>query len=141
MPTAPPDLPVPPAQPQPSKQAQAPKVRWKGDLVLYSGGWPAGLWLDDVPPSKAAVGDLNLVCDCHPGEIDGRSVVVWEEAHPPSFQDCSVKKGLMASRSLAVRPGYMACLQTGSGRLGYLTVTAVRGPADFELAVTVWDAG
>lgn len=55
--------------------------------------------------------------------------------------DCSAAKGRLARRALAVQAGDMACLRTWNGRLGYVTVTDVSGPAEFEVEVTVWDAG
>ncbi|MFI5764677.1 MULTISPECIES: hypothetical protein [unclassified Streptomyces] len=116
-------------------------MRWTGDLLLYSNGGPVGWWLDSVPPSNAVLGDLGLECDCHPGEIEGHAILAWEGVKPPGYQDCAAKQGLLAWRSLAVQPGDMACLRTQNGRLGYLTVTAVPGPAEFEVAVTVWNGG
>ncbi|MFJ7271260.1 hypothetical protein ACIQV3_32235 [Streptomyces sp. NPDC099050] len=116
-------------------------MRWQGTLLLYSNGGPVGWWLDGVPPSGAVLGDLGLECDCHPGEVEGRAIAAWDGATPPGYRDCSAMKGLLAWRSLAVQPGDMACLKTHSGRLGYFTVTDVAGPAEFEVAVTVWDTG
>ncbi|MFF1409742.1 hypothetical protein ACFVX6_08090 [Streptomyces sp. NPDC058289] len=123
------------------KPAPTPKVRWQGTLLLYSNGGPVGWWLDHVPPSGAAVGDLGLECDCHPGEVSGNAIAAWDGATPPGYRDCSAAKGRLARRSLAVQTGDMACLRTWNGRLGYFTVTNVSGPAEFDVTVTVWDAG
>ncbi|MFF3212515.1 hypothetical protein ACFYYB_17825 [Streptomyces sp. NPDC002886] len=140
VPSAPSSSSVPPAKPKP-KPAPTPKVRWQGPLLLYSNGAPGGWWLDRVPPSGAGVGDLGLSCDCHAGEVEGHALVAWEGAKPPGYRDCSAVKGLLAGRSLVARTGGMACLMTLEGRLGYFTVTKVSGPSEFEVAVTVWDAG
>ncbi|MEU6934372.1 hypothetical protein AB0A05_35140 [Streptomyces sp. NPDC046374] len=109
--------------------------------MLYSNGGPVGWWLDSVPPSNAMIGDLGLECDCHPGEVVGNALVAWDGATPPGYEDCSATRGRLARRALAVQEGAMACLRTQNGRLGSFTVTRVSGPAEFDVTVTVWDAG
>ncbi|MER5484490.1 hypothetical protein ABT024_14875 [Streptomyces sp. NPDC002812] len=142
---APSSVPVPPKSPprssKPAQVPQVPLVRWKGDLVLRSNGEPSGWWLDREEPAPGIPGDIGLSCDCHPGEIEGVALVAWKGAQPPGRQDCAASKGQLVEHTLAVRAGDTVCLTTTQGRLGSLTVTAVLGPAEFLVAVTVWNAG
>ncbi|MFE4260447.1 hypothetical protein [Streptomyces sp. NPDC056883] len=145
VPSAPSSVPAPSkSPPKPSKPAQvpqAPQVHWKGDLRLSSNGGPSGWWLDRDEPEPGIPGDIGLSCDCHPGAIEGTALVAWKGTQPPGRQDCAASKGQPVEHTLEVRPGDTICLTTTQGRLGSLTVTAVFGPAEFLVTVTVWKAG
>ncbi|MCQ4207454.1 hypothetical protein [Streptomyces longispororuber] len=134
----PPDTsPAPTPRPGPSKPAV--RVRWQGSLLLYSNGAPTGWWLDGVPPGQAVIGDLGLECDCHSGEVVANAIARWDGSRPPDHQQCADLSGQLARRALAVHEGTVACLRTQEGRLGYVTVTSVRGPSEFTVEATVWD--
>ena len=115
------------------------RVRWHGQLLIYSNGAPAGWWLDNVPPTRAVIGDLGLECDCHPGEVVAPAIAAWDGSEPPDYRQCFEMSGLLARRALAVQEGSMACLKTMSGRLGYFTVTSMPGTSELIVEATIWD--
>jgi hypothetical protein len=128
---------APPTQSKP--RAPTVRVRWHGQLLLYSNGAPVGWWLDNVPPTRAVIGDLGLECDCHPGEVVAPAIAAWDGSEPPDYRQCSEMSGLLARRALAVQEGSMACLKTLNGRLGYFTVTSMPGTSEVIVEATIWD--
>jgi hypothetical protein len=138
---------TPPATVEPPPpETPAPRtigVWWKGSLELggYGGGPGGGWFLDNSPPARAVGGDLFYNGT---NAVAGNAIIEWDGAKLPTWRQCS---DLLASnlgrRSVDVRKGDVACLQTADGRIAYVRVDRISSSTDLNptmtVAVVVWD--
>jgi hypothetical protein len=137
---------TPPPTADPPPETPAPRtigVWWKGSLELggYGGGPGGGWYLDNAPPGRAVGGDLFYNGT---NAIAGNAIIEWDGDALPTWRQCSDLLGSnLGRRSVDVRTGDVACLQTADGRIAYARVDRISSSSDLNptmtVAVVVWD--